>query len=71
MHPLVALVTVLGALQFVGLWGIFLGPIAAAFFFVLLKIFKRKLIEEGDDNTPDGSRSAVGLSQSRNDYVLS
>lgn len=46
MHPLIALVTVLGALQLVGLWGIFLGPIAAAFFYALLSTLKRKLLEE-------------------------
>lgn len=49
MHPLVALVTVLGALQLVGLWGIFIGPMSAAFFYALLKILRRHLVEaEGD-----------------------
>jgi predicted PurR-regulated permease PerM len=44
MHPLVALVSVLGALKLIGLWGIFLGPIAAAFFYALLKTFNKKLL---------------------------
>ena len=56
MHPLVALVTVLGALQLVGLWGIFVGPISAAFFYALLNILHRRLVET-DDNAP--SRQGV------------
>lgn len=47
MHPLVALVTVLGALQLVGLWGIFMGPMSAAFFYALLNILRRRLVDEG------------------------
>lgn len=43
LHPLVALVTVLGAISVIGLWGVFVGPIVAAFFYALLKIFKDRL----------------------------
>lgn len=43
MHPFVVLVSVLGALQFAGLWGIFLGPITVAFFYALLTILQQKL----------------------------
>ncbi|MCO6047493.1 AI-2E family transporter [Aeoliella sp. ICT_H6.2] len=43
MHPLLALVSALGALQIVGLWGIFLGPVVAAFFFSMLQILHRRL----------------------------
>jgi predicted PurR-regulated permease PerM len=49
MHPLVALVTVLGALQLVGLWGIFIGPISAAFFYALLNILRRRLLEASNE----------------------
>jgi predicted PurR-regulated permease PerM len=42
MHPYVVLVTVLGAIQFVGLWGVFLGPITAAFFYSLVNILHQK-----------------------------
>jgi predicted PurR-regulated permease PerM len=52
MHPLVALVTVLGALQLVGLWGIFIGPISASFFYALLNIIRRRLVKDRDDNFP-------------------
>lgn len=43
MHPLLALISALGALQVVGLWGIFLGPIVAAFFFSMLQILHKRL----------------------------
>lgn len=48
LHPLVALISVLGALQVVGLWGVFVGPIIAAFFYALLKILHDRLEQ------PDG-----------------
>ncbi|SFI25731.1 AI-2E family transporter [Planctomicrobium piriforme] len=40
LHPLVALLSVLGAVQIVGLWGIVLGPIVASFFYAVLKILR-------------------------------
>jgi predicted PurR-regulated permease PerM len=40
LHPLVALISVLGAIQVVGLWGILLGPVVASFFYALLKILR-------------------------------
>lgn len=43
LHPLVALVSALGALQVVGLWGIFVGPVVAGIFYALLKILQEKL----------------------------
>lgn len=43
MHPFIVLVTVLGAIQFVGLWGVFLGPITAAFFYSLVNILHQKV----------------------------
>ena len=46
LNPLVVLITVLGALQMIGLWGIFVGPMIAAFFYALLKILRRRLIDE-------------------------
>jgi predicted PurR-regulated permease PerM len=47
LHPLIALISVLGALQVVGIWGVFIGPITAAFFYALLKILNTR-IAEGD-----------------------
>ncbi|TWT69454.1 AI-2E family transporter [Crateriforma conspicua] len=42
LHPLVALVSVIGAVQFLGLWGIFLGPMIAAFFYALLQLVRQR-----------------------------
>ena len=49
MHPFIVLVTVLGALQLVGLWGIFVGPMTAAFFYALLNILRSRLLDNGDN----------------------
>jgi len=38
LHPLVALISVLGAIRVLGLWGILIGPVVAAFFYALMKI---------------------------------
>lgn len=43
LHPLIALLSVLGALQTIGLWGIFVGPLVAAFFYALLKILHKRV----------------------------
>lgn len=45
LHPLIALISVLGALQVVGIWGVFIGPITAAFFYALLKILNMRIEE--------------------------
>ena len=49
MHPYIVLVTVLGAIQFVGLWGVFLGPITAAFFYPLVNILHHKFAPPAAD----------------------
>lgn len=43
LHPLLAFVSVLGALQVMGLWGIFFGPIIASVLYALVQIFKSEL----------------------------
>jgi len=45
LHPLVALVTALGAIQFIGLWGIFVGPMIAALLYPLIYIARHRLTE--------------------------
>lgn len=45
LHPLIVLITVLGALNLIGLWGIFVGPMIAAFFYALLNILRERLLE--------------------------
>jgi predicted PurR-regulated permease PerM len=49
---------VLGGLQLVGLWGIFLGPITAAFFYAMLKILNKKRLERPCET--DESSQSVG-----------
>jgi predicted PurR-regulated permease PerM len=51
LHPLLAFVSVLGALQVLGLWGIFIGPIIASCLSALLKIFNRELQGLGTPGT--------------------
>ena len=48
LHPLVVLITVLGALNLIGLWGIFVGPMIAAFFYALLNILRNRLNNSGE-----------------------
>jgi len=59
MHPFVIFVTVLGALHFVGLWGIFLGPLTAAFFFALLTSVRRNLDTEASVGQAGASKGAL------------
>jgi predicted PurR-regulated permease PerM len=51
MHPLLAIISVIGALQLVGMWGVFLGPLIAALFYTLLKLLNARLQET--DQTPN------------------
>jgi predicted PurR-regulated permease PerM len=43
LHPLIAFISVIGALQVMGLWGIFIGPIVASCLFALIQIFNAEL----------------------------
>jgi len=43
LHPLIAFVSVIGALQSMGLWGVFIGPIVASCLFALVQIFNQEL----------------------------
>lgn len=43
LHPLLAFVSVLGGLQAMGLWGVFIGPVVAACLHGLLQIFNAEL----------------------------
>ena len=43
LHPLLAFISVVGALQVLGLWGIFIGPIVASCLFALVQIFNLEL----------------------------
>jgi predicted PurR-regulated permease PerM len=52
MHPLLALVSALGAVSWMGATGIFLGPIIAAVFVTFLKIVSRELASTPRSNAP-------------------
>jgi predicted PurR-regulated permease PerM len=43
LHPLLAFVSVLGGLQALGLWGVFIGPVVASCLFAALHIFNQEL----------------------------
>ena len=43
LHPLLAFVSVLGGLQVMGLWGVFIGPIVACCLHSLIEIFNQEL----------------------------
>ncbi len=43
LHPLLALVSVLGGIQTMGLWGVFIGPIVASCLYALMRIFNTEL----------------------------
>jgi len=45
LHPLLAFVSVLGGLQLMGLWGVFVGPIVASCLHALVQIFNTELME--------------------------
>ena len=59
MHPLVALVTVLGGIQAVGLWGVFLGPMVAAIFYALLNILQPKLSAKAETDAASRRMAAI------------
>ncbi|QEG36950.1 AI-2E family transporter [Bythopirellula goksoeyrii] len=46
MNPLVAFITVLGAIQLIGLVGIFVGPMIAALFYTLLKLLRDRIVSD-------------------------
>lgn len=45
LHPLLAFISILGGLQVMGLWGVFIGPIVASCLHALVKIFNHELFE--------------------------
>jgi len=45
LHPLLAFISVLGGIQVMGLWGVFIGPIVASCLHALVKIFNLELVQ--------------------------
>lgn len=61
LHPLLALISVLGGLQVLGLWGVFIGPIVASCLHALIQIFNGELLELSRERF--GPRTAAGASE--------
>ncbi|MCA8996450.1 MAG: AI-2E family transporter [Planctomycetaceae bacterium] len=45
LHPLLAFISVLGGIQAMGLWGVFIGPIVVSCLHALVKIFNHELFQ--------------------------
>lgn len=65
LHPLLAFVSVLGGLQVMGLWGVFIAPVVASCLYALIRIFNEELVdisrlqrERPPANFPDGEGKA-------------
>lgn len=73
LHPLLAFLSVVGALQVLGLWGIFIGPIIASCLFALIQIFNTELKEFALQglNRPEPARQDVLAPQAPDSNVQS
>jgi len=58
LHPLIAFISVIGALQVMGLWGIFIGPIVASCLFALIQIFNEELKEMAKEREVAAAQSS-------------
>jgi predicted PurR-regulated permease PerM len=58
LHPLLAFVSVLGGIQVMGLWGVFIGPIVASCLHALVKIFNAELVAFSHERTGKKSTAA-------------
>ncbi|MDB5341106.1 MAG: putative inner rane protein [Planctomycetaceae bacterium] len=59
LHPLIAFVSVMGGLQWVGIWGVFVGPVLASCLYALLRIFKEELLIYGKEAPADTAVAVV------------
>lgn len=62
LHPLLAFISILGGLQVLGLWGVFIGPIVASCLHALIQIFNHELQEltkekEREDAAPQKDKT--------------
>jgi predicted PurR-regulated permease PerM len=62
LHPLLALISVLGGLQVMGLWGMFVGPIVASCLHALVRIFNHELAALSRERFPDLATTDIPLS---------
>ncbi|MCY2964040.1 MAG: AI-2E family transporter, partial [Planctomycetota bacterium] len=60
LHPLLAFVSVMGGIQLMGLWGLFVGPVVASCLHALVKIFNTELFHlSREQSTTDGLDSEL------------
>jgi predicted PurR-regulated permease PerM len=62
LHPLLAFVSVLGGLQLMGFWGVFIGPVVAALLHGLIKIFNIELVALSQERLANQSTTAGATS---------
>lgn len=59
LHPLLAFVSVMGGLQVMGLWGVFIGPMVASVLHALIQIFNFELKRYVEERTPQVATAAA------------
>jgi predicted PurR-regulated permease PerM len=59
LHPLLAFVCVLGGIQVMGLWGVFIGPLVASILHALILIFNAELAELSRDRAAPAAETDV------------
>lgn len=59
LHPLIAFVSVMGGIQWVGIWGVFVGPVLASCLYALMRIFKEELLIYGKQPAPEQTVEVV------------
>lgn len=60
LHPLLAFLSVLGGLQWIGLWGIFIGPLVASCLHALMEILREEIQKASLIDTPAASQPPAG-----------
>lgn len=60
LHPLLAFLSVLGGLQWIGLWGIFIGPLVASCLHALMEILRQEIQNATLDSSAVGKQPPAG-----------
>jgi len=61
LHPLLAFISVLGGLQTMGLWGMFIGPIVASCLHALVKIFNHELSALSQEKLAESAKAGAAV----------
>ena len=60
LHPLLAFISILGGLQWLGLWGVFIGPIVASCLHALVEIFNTELKLLAEEKAQSATAAVAG-----------